>query len=297
MTDSRHDPIEAMEPLPTLEATGESGGTASGIPDAHSESPLGSAHAVLRPIRRKRIGTQRVPLRDDGSSSEPEIAAAEAHFGRDYYGRDRFEKYLAYFRGERPILDFGCGEGVFLHLLRRHGRRGLGIDYDRSNVELARSFGLDVEYANILEFVTRPEERGRYDGIMMGDFVEHFDPVPLQALLRHAVALLAEGGTLVIVTPNSRSLLMNTGGFYEATIEHHNPYSIAGLARFLDEEGMDFVAGGVDPDSRSQLWAFRPTQLLRNLALWGLGRILCGRDAFYECSYLVTRKRTAGSSP
>ncbi|MEM7263817.1 MAG: class I SAM-dependent methyltransferase [Planctomycetota bacterium] len=217
-------------------------------------------------------------------------AAAREYFGDDYYGRDRFRKYLEYFPGDGPILDYGCGDGVFLNLLRSAGRVGKGIDYDRENVERGRQFGLDIEHADLLEFADRQEEWGKYDGIMMADFVEHFDPYPLQNLIRASLPLLSPKGTMVMITPNSRSVLMNLGGFYEATIEHHNLYSVAGLAKFLQHEGMEIVAGGVDPDSRSPIASLNPGKFARNLAIWGLGRILCGRDCLYEASFVVAQK-------
>ncbi|MCA8963106.1 MAG: methyltransferase domain-containing protein, partial [Planctomycetes bacterium] len=101
------------------------------------------------------------------------LPSAQEYFGDDYYGRERFRKYLTYFPSEGPILDFGCGDGVFLNLLRREGRAGRGIDYDLTNVERGRAFGLDIVHADIFEFAKREEEKDRYAGIMMADFVEH----------------------------------------------------------------------------------------------------------------------------
>ena len=83
---------------------------------------------------------------------------------------------------------------------------------------------------------------------------------------------------------------MNMGGFYESTIEHHNPYSINGLRKYLESEGLETVDSGVDEDTHLPLLSWSPPRLARNLALWGLGRLLCGRIAMYEASYLVVRK-------
>lgn len=218
-------------------------------------------------------------------------AAARAHFREDFYGRPRFAKFLPYFTAPGTVLDFGCHEGVFLHLLREHGREGLGIDYDRDMVRRCRDFGLEAQHADIFTFTADPAHSGRYGGVLMADFVEHFDPHPLQRLLRQTVEVLAPGGTMIIVTPNTRSVMMIHGGFYESTIEHHNPYSIHGLRQFLAAHGMQHVASGVDPDSRLALFAWHPGRLLRNLAMAGLGRILCGRGAWHEHTYLVMRKQ------
>jgi len=221
------------------------------------------------------------------TAARPESAA---FYGEDYFGRRRFAKLLPYLPSDGPIADFGCNIGVFLNFLRANGRHGVGIDFDEESVRTCRANGLEASHADIFEFTSRAENRGRYAGIMMADFVEHFDPVVLQRLLRDGLGLLGPRGVLVILTPNSRSVSMCAGGFYETTIEHHNLYSLHGLRTFLEKQGLRFVAGGVDPDSRLEVLTAHPLRLLRNVALWVLGRILCGKDAFYTQTYLVMEK-------
>ncbi|MCI0652592.1 MAG: class I SAM-dependent methyltransferase [Planctomycetes bacterium] len=219
--------------------------------------------------------------------------AAAAHFGADYYGRPRFAKYLPYFTEPGTILDFGCNDGVFLHFLRVHGREGLGIDSNAAAVATCRRFGLNAIHADIFEFAEAAEHRGKFAGIMLADFVEHFDPFILQRFLKLCVALLVPGGTLAIITPNSRCLRMIMGGFHENEIEHHNLYAVNALERFLAIDGMEPVATGVDEDSKIPIWSRRPFSLARNLALWVLGRVLCGRECFHEHSYLVMKKSSS----
>ncbi len=215
---------------------------------------------------------------------------AERFFGDDYYGRPRFGKYLSYFPAEGAIVDFGCRDGVFLNFLRQHGREGLGVDNDAAVVEECHKFGLDAVCADILEFAGDPANEGKFAGILMADFVEHFDPYRLQDLLRRSIQILRPGGALVIITPNSHSLLMCTWGFYECTIEHHNTYSIRGLRMFLENEGLRVVASGVDRDSRSRVLTLHPLRLARNLAFWAVGRIICGKECLYQHAYLVLVK-------
>lgn len=217
--------------------------------------------------------------------------AADEYYGDDYYGRPRFRKFLRHLEVPGTVLDFGCNEGVFLNLLRKNGREGLGIDYDLDMIDVCREHGLDAIHADIFEFTADPENREKFAGVMLADFVEHFDPYPLQQLLRQTVQVLKPGAPILIVTPNSHSVFMNNGGFYESTIEHHNPYSVNGLRKFLEKEGMDYVDGGYDPDSRQPIFSLHPARLARNLMIWGLGRILCGRGSMHECSYLVMKRR------
>ncbi|MEM7166358.1 MAG: class I SAM-dependent methyltransferase [Planctomycetota bacterium] len=225
-----------------------------------------------------------------------QIQHARDYFGADYYGRPRFAKFLPYFQQPGTILDYGCNEGVFLHLLREHGRDGLGIDYDLKNIERCRQFGLAADHADIFAFTADPANHNQYAGIMMADFVEHFDPYPLQQLLEQSVHLLKPGGTMVIVTPNSRSIHMATGGFYEFTIEHHNPYSVFGLRQYLEKHGMEWVASDVDDDTRTPVFTPHPTRFARNIGIWILGRILCGKGCMHETTYLIMRKGDGADS-
>lgn len=212
------------------------------------------------------------------------------HFGDDYYGRPRFQKLLPHFSEQGTILDFGCCEGIFLHFLRTHGRTGLGVDYDREAVEACAKHGLDAIHADIFAFTRDPENRDKFAGVMMADFIEHFDPYPLQELLRQTVGVLRPGGTMVLITPNSRSIGMIMGGFYDCTIEHHNLYSIPAVAKFLEGEGMEIVESGPDPDSRPPIFSWHPLRFARQLATAVLGRILCGKSALHHASYLVAKK-------
>ncbi len=221
---------------------------------------------------------------------EAALRLADRHFGDDYYNRPRLKRFVSHFPTDGTILDFGCHDGVFLNLLRRHGRRGLGIDYDLKQVQHCRGFGLEAMRADIFEFARDPENEGKYAGIMMSDFVEHFDPRPLQELLDQSVRILRPGGVLAIITPNSRSLLMCSGGFYENEIEHHHTYSISGIRSFLERRGMKTVSSGVNPESRTRILSPRPLQLLRNLAFFGLGLVLCGKDCLYQDSHLVMQR-------
>ncbi len=231
-------------------------------------------------------------LRSVASTSvSEETTNARAHFGTDYYGRPRFRRLLEHFPAGGTILDFGCNEGVFLHFLRENGRDGLGVDSDRENIAACRRFGLDAIHADVFQFLERSEHQGECAGILMADFIEHFDPRPLQDLLARSIALLRPGGALAILTPNSRSLALATGGFHENEIEHHHPYSLSGLRRFLERLGMELVAAGACPESRLRVFTPHPLRFARNVAHSVLGRLLCGKDASYREVHLVMRRK------
>lgn len=98
------------------------------------------------------------------------------------------------------VLDVGCGRGEMMELLSALGWSVYGIDVDPKAVEVTRSRGLPAECAAIWSDTLG---RGTFDVIWMSHVIEHVhQPVEV---LRRCRELLAPGGTLVAVTPNSES--------------------------------------------------------------------------------------------
>ncbi len=120
--------------------------------------------------------------------TSPEFAKAK-HEGRLKY-------YDWYTRGwlpedhSLPILDIGCGSGQFLYFLRERGYdRAIGIDLDRTQVEVARSLGLDATCARVMDFLGEGGEA--FGLIAMLDILEHFTREELYPILESVVARLA----------------------------------------------------------------------------------------------------------
>jgi SAM-dependent methyltransferase len=107
--------------------------------------------------------------------------------------------------GTKPpgrLLDVGCGDGLFLVRMRELGWEVQGIEPDRAAASVAQSVhGLPV-LTSAIEEASLAESS--FDVITLGHVIEHvYDPV---AVLRRCGRLLKPGGTLVVVTPNARSL-------------------------------------------------------------------------------------------
>lgn len=100
----------------------------------------------------------------------------------------------------RPrVLDIGCGNGSFLHLLqRRTGVRGEGLEISPDAAAIARErYGLTVHVAGI-DGAEIPA--GAYDLITMFHVLEHLrDP---RAALDRIASWLAPGGCLLLQVPN-----------------------------------------------------------------------------------------------
>jgi 2-polyprenyl-3-methyl-5-hydroxy-6-metoxy-1,4-benzoquinol methylase len=99
------------------------------------------------------------------------------------------------------VLDVGCGDGSRLSRLRAKGWNVQGQELDIRAAKIAREhYGVPVHVGALKDAPFRPEE---FDAIIMFHVIEHVhDPV---SLLANCNRLLKRGGTLVVLTPNSRS--------------------------------------------------------------------------------------------
>lgn len=104
-------------------------------------------------------------------------------------------------RATGPLLDIGCGGGLFLGMMRQRGFRVVGLDFSRQAAaiawrrQLSPAICADVEKA--------PLRAGSLAGITMFHVMEHlYDP---RAYLNAARELLAQDGRLVVQVPNASS--------------------------------------------------------------------------------------------
>ena len=134
--------------------------------------------------------------------------------------RERQRRYVDDLRGAAPVLDIGCGRGELLQLLREAGVEARGIDADADMVAYARGEGLDVEQADLVEYLERQDD-GSLGGIFLGQVVEHLPPAVLVCALELAAAKLRGGGLLVAETINPLSPLALR--HYFADLTHAQP--------------------------------------------------------------------------
>ena len=108
---------------------------------------------------------------------------------------------LAGSRARGPLLDVGCGGGLFLGMMRRRGLRVVGLDFSREAAGIAWRRQQVPALAGDLQ--RAPLRAGSFAGVTMFHVMEHlYDP---RAYLGAARELLAPDGRLVVQVPNAAS--------------------------------------------------------------------------------------------
>ncbi len=100
------------------------------------------------------------------------------------------------------ILDAGCGDGFYLHMLSNLGKFDLtGIDYDKNALASAKK-NLEGKNIKLLQgsVMELPFKKNSFDGVIMTEVAEHLpdDLLGLKEIYR----VLKPGGTLVLTVPN-----------------------------------------------------------------------------------------------
>ena len=111
------------------------------------------------------------------------------------------ERALRGSRAPGPLLDVGCGGGLFLGMMRERGFRVLGLD---SSQQAAAIAWRRQQAPSLCAMLERPPFRaGSLAGLTMFHVLEHlYDP---RAYLIAARNLLAADGRLVVQVPNAAS--------------------------------------------------------------------------------------------
>jgi len=100
-----------------------------------------------------------------------------------------------------PLLDVGCGGGLFLGMMRERGFRVLGLDFSREAAAVA--WRRQQAPAIVADFPHSPLSARSLAAITMFHVVEHlYDP---RAYLAEARGLLAPDGRLIVQVPNAAS--------------------------------------------------------------------------------------------
>jgi SAM-dependent methyltransferase len=131
------------------------------------------------------------------------------------------------------VLEIGCGEGLLLEMLTKHGLRCEGIDPSVEATTAATGVGLAV----VRGYFPHPAIKGPFDLVLMSHVLEHI-PDPKETL--RLLAALAPNGQLILTQTNYRGIIPRTFGQHwygwvpQAHFHHFTPF---GLRRLLTRLG------------------------------------------------------------
>ena len=138
------------------------------------------------------------------------------------------------------LLDVGCGTGIFLDAMRRHGWQVQGVELNEGAAQYSRDrLGLDV-FAGPLEQAHYPDNT--FDVVTLWDVLEHL-PSPRLALQTFR-RILKLDGLLVFRVPNAGSLDARLFGRYWAGWDlprHYYAYDPQSARRLLDQSGFEVL--------------------------------------------------------
>jgi SAM-dependent methyltransferase len=139
-----------------------------------------------------------------------------------------------------PLLDVGCGGGLFLGMMRRRGLRVVGLDFSREAAGIAWRRQMVPALAGDLEHA--PLRAGSFAGLTMFHVMEHlYNP---HAYLAAARELLAPDGRLVVQVPNAASWQARLLGsaWNGADIPRHlTGFRASDLERMIESAGFEVL--------------------------------------------------------
>jgi len=144
--------------------------------------------------------------------------------------RKRIEKY----KEKGRILDIGCGRGVFLDVMRKHGWKVAGTEYNKETAEsINKNYNINIVTGDPGDWGFPP---GSFDVVTMNHVLEHMS-APENAI-GECSRLLVKGGLLVVAVPNITSLQSSFGKhlWFHLDIPYHlYHFSEEGLSSLLEK--------------------------------------------------------------
>ncbi len=143
-----------------------------------------------------------------------------------------------------PMLDVGCGVGVYLERFRREGMSTFGVDLDWVSLPEAAAEGRAVAAS---QAETLPFPSGTFGTVLLHEVIEHFRDDA--GALAEAVRVTRPGGRVFVFAPN-RLYPFETHGVYWRGRYHFGNIPLVG---YLPDRWRDRLAPHVRAYTRSDL--------------------------------------------
>jgi 2-polyprenyl-3-methyl-5-hydroxy-6-metoxy-1,4-benzoquinol methylase len=151
------------------------------------------------------------------------------------------ERFVPFFRNSAPVLDIGCGRGVFLDLLRKAAIEAVGIDHATESIVACQAKGFTVHQKKALDYLG--SAGNQFGGIFCSHVIEHMDYESACDLLQLCHQALRPGGNLIVVTPNPLDIAVISEVFW-VDPTHVRPYPKLLLESMLRATGFKVQRAG-----------------------------------------------------
>lgn len=221
---------------------------------AHVERNTDTREAIEIASVRERLASLMVVTEDvwSGGPYRSLVAGAEFEkverfgFVHDFEGGDqatfKIARYLSnYFANCRSVLDLACGQGSMMRVLRGQGKIVQGVEADPVLVSEMRSDGFTI-FEGFIPSDLFNLEMDSFDGVFLGHIVEHLHPSEVEKVLDWIFDNIADGGTIVIQTPDFANPSVGSENFW-LDASHIRPYPIRLLKAMLTKTGFVPIEG------------------------------------------------------
>jgi O-antigen chain-terminating methyltransferase len=188
--------------------------------------------------------------------------------------------FVDFFRNSAPVLDIGCGRGIFLDLLSDARIEGVGIDHSEEALAVCREKGFSVRRADARTYLS--EESERFGGIFCSHVIEHMGYEDALAFVGLCYRALRPGGILLLITPNPEDICIMSHIFW-LDPTHVRPYPKLLLKTMLEAAGFQTIL------AKQFLGSWRLVGG-RNMPGFLLRRILLGRYFGRPNTLLLAKK-------
>jgi SAM-dependent methyltransferase len=173
------------------------------------------------------------------SGASIDYLAFESRFRPEETVRERQQAYVEDLRGTKRVVDLGAGRGELVELLSEAGISAYAVEIEPDFIDLMRDKGIEVVAQDAVEHL-RGLEDGSLGGIVASHVVEHLPAAAVAELVALAGEKLAEGGTLILETPNPESLVAGSINFHR-DLTHRRPIHPDTLVFLCDSAGFSSV--------------------------------------------------------
>lgn len=110
------------------------------------------------------------------------------------------------------ILDFGCGDGMFIHQLRQKlGASATILGYEPYLEAIdGNSERIEQNWSNVMKFV---DEKGAFDFVTCFEVLEHLPPQLLHNALEEIHTVVAQSGSVIVSVPIEKGFPALIKGF------------------------------------------------------------------------------------